>query len=1334
MTGPSPPKMKNPLGLHLDFLFGKGYLWAKEQRISDWINLKHLKMEIPDLPTSAFDVSTSLNRYQHTRCFGREISFDISEVGLGDLLRQGIKEIDGFDDLQINFLDGAAHITVRVKALGADTFLSFRAALISPEPSRGDEVHLSLYDYRAYGPLPYPARILGFELLSRLLQTNSLRPPGKGSAYKIGIAGDLLNLRPIKILLLHVFVSAGWKLPDLSSIKLQEVRITPGRLSVISHSPDVNTPKPELREQYGFSVESAKSVGAYEAKDLFMIGDSALFETDIVGAYQRYTELRQNYGTHVELDERILDCLLSMPTFANLAEAEAVCRELEKNDVNNIRAKLTRATIAGLRNPDQAAEAFEELSQLLKDNDEIYDFVLSELARAHFLAPKDPEHAARILSDVLNVAPRHRGVLEELRRLYERIGNTSELEGVLKRLTGVYSDRESLSETYLELARHLMNRRGEVGEARIFLERVLRLEPTHLEALEILGESYILSKEPLRALKAFSSAARAAENFAAHRDASEMMYKVAKIWVDEVGDIDQALLAIRRSLQLTKLAQHVSGKSLVFAAQLCSERQFFDEAIGYYLDAANVFESSHSPEERIHAAQSHLELGKIYTQRDRLSPAADHLERSFSIDPTSLEVLDLLARVHRELGQPDKLLALYQDAATNLGKTEVAAEVHSRIAVLLGELGLVKHAEKALYVALGIQPDHRDARVSLFSLLSANDRVKELDEVASRFVGQRNSGIAKAEVLLDWAACSKSDTRSSKLASAFDFAPQHPMVIEEILTIYSADPDTKLRSIIEKIAKSGSDSFAQRASTYLNQNKSKISFPSRREDIDERLDELLSREEERVTEETEAIEEYQDPKPVAPKPDGKPVVSKKGKASKPVVSENAKRKLELFRKKLDKNLRTHATVPKPEDVRHGTPLSKILGRPTETIPIIDTSIDVGALKKEPKKYVAYLEGELKKEFNAKKKLTLKKELGETYFFELEDNEKARPYLEALRDEDPKGLGSDDAILSALESIYEESGDVDARIDILKNRYHRAESDEMREVYAILIAQIIWEEFENLKDAMRWIEPLLSKDSKHEAANRLAAELHFEAGVFEPSAKYFKNVLEVAPDGLDSIEVERKLADIYLTKLAKPKEAKKHFKNVLANAPGDARALDGVKGAQSSVGDWVGYTDSLAHELGLLLGQMKGFDLNSARNINAKDIVIHVRVPASQIYNDLGKVLENQLFDLAAAFQIYGISYDLWPENVDSLEGRIRLARQLSNQEALAYGLEQLADMLFDPQAKFNALAEAGRICLKSKPDHARSLFASAIAIAEAGGTNPEGLNAARRLFEGLKKT
>jgi tetratricopeptide (TPR) repeat protein len=507
----------NPLGLNLDFMFGRGYLWANRERLSDWITLESLRMEIPDL-SFPFDARGGLERFRNTRCLVREIEFAISEVGLGDLLRQAADQLDRFKDLQVRFLDDAVHISVRVQAFGSDTYVSFRASLIPPEPARADEIHLSLYDYRAYGPLPFPARLVAFELMTGLLNTELLRPPGRGQSFTVGVAGDILSFRPLKLLLLHIFPKVGWKLPNLSGVLLEGARIRPGVLTIraSTRDEDWHNARSSSHQSAAYQIsgtrEGAKALAAYEAKDLFANADQALFDGQIRQAMDLLAGYRDIYGLHTELVSRALDCLLADPTPGNVAEAESMCRELESEDPGELRVLLARPTIALVspsNSPGQREEnnrvvdEFDRLSAALRERGETADWILAQLAAAQHLADRQPAEAASRLREVLKASPRNRIALEQLRDLYQRLGEQAGLEEVLKRLTGVYTDRQTLKDTYLRLARHLMDREGELAEARLYLEKVLRLDPTELEALNTLGESYVLSDEPLRALKAF---------------------------------------------------------------------------------------------------------------------------------------------------------------------------------------------------------------------------------------------------------------------------------------------------------------------------------------------------------------------------------------------------------------------------------------------------------------------------------------------------------------------------------------------------------------------------------------------------------------------------------------------------------------------------------------------------------------------------------------------------------------------------------------------------------------------------------------------------------------
>ncbi|MFW5968932.1 MAG: tetratricopeptide repeat protein, partial [Persicimonas sp.] len=651
----------NPLGLNLDFMFGRGYLWAKREKLSDWITLESLRMEIPDL-SFPFDARGGLDRFRNTRCLARQIEIGISEVGLGDLLRRATEDLERFEDLQVTFLEDAIHLSVKVSAFGSDTYVSFRAAPIPPEPPRADEIHLSMYDYRAFGPLPFPARLVAYELMTGLLNTPLLRPPGRGSSFTVGVAGDILRFRPLKLLLLHIFPAVGWKLPDLSDIALDGARVRPGGFTIRASARDDDYHGDEESEhELGATREGARALAAYESKNLFVDADEALFNGQIRQALELFAGYRDAYGLHSDLAARWLDCLIADPSPANVAEAEAICRELQEENPDDLHALLVRPTLALVADDDEEViEAYDELARILRERGERPDWVLCQTAAAQRLADDHPEEAAERLREVLKVSPRNRVALEALRELYTRLGERSGLEEVLKRLTGVYTDRDTLKETYLELAHHLLDREGELAEARLYLEKVLRLDPAQLEALDTLGESYALSDEPLRALKAFGSAARAAEADGQARRAAKLRFRVARLWFEELGDVGQALLSCRRALSMWESDQVDAPTReyvdvLEFAAKLCEERERLEEATDYWMQVIPLLEeslerasaqSATAPapgagevaedleaELRSRLVAAHEALGKLYAQRNRADQAVPHFRRIIEVDP-----------------------------------------------------------------------------------------------------------------------------------------------------------------------------------------------------------------------------------------------------------------------------------------------------------------------------------------------------------------------------------------------------------------------------------------------------------------------------------------------------------------------------------------------------------------------------------------------------------------------------------------------------------------------------------------------------------------------------
>lgn len=1388
----------NPLGLNLDFLFGRGYLWAKHERLSDWIALEHLRMEIPDLKFP-FDARGGLSRFRNTRCLVRDIELSTSEVGLGDLLRQAASELESFRDLEVRFLDGAAHVSTRVRSLGSNAYLSFRVALIPPEPARADEVHLSVYGYRSFGVLPYPGRLLVFELITRLLNTPVLRPPGRGQSFKVGIAGDILSFRPLKLMLLNIFPTVGWKLPNLSDINLDGVQIRPGLMTLRAASREAGWASPTPPQfQLGSTAEGAMALAAYEAKDLFSNADQALFDSQVRQAMQLYEGYRDIYGAHPELISRMLDVLLADPTPSNLAQAESLCRELEREEPDDPLAAMARPTLAQLQGRDgEVLEAYDRFRSVLRDRGETHDWVLASVAAAEFCARSSTDDAARRLRDVLKISPRNRVVLEMLKEIYSGAGQSSDLEEVLKRLTGVYTERDRLTETYLELAQHLMDRQGELGEARIYLERVLRMDPTQLDALHTLGESYVMGGEALRALKAFGSAARAAENAGRLGEASRLHGRLAHIWRDEVGDASQALMSCRRALELSQLADHHEPERtelLEFAADLCLERERWDESIGYLMDVLPVLErqleraSASDRREALGARliRAHARLARIYDGRGRSEAAATHWRRVHGLDPLNETAIERLDQHYVNKGEPERLVEFYEEILQQDGIEEAQRVRFSLgLAEVLETLELVEDASSVLARALRRSPGNAELRQRLVGVLSRSGRHETLATILKEVLPRATDRDARWALLMTLGGVEldsmsrpreavRSFMQALKLRPARVEALARARVALEALVaadgfegespVGDATVGEVLERVLVKIAEVATESSMQfEALTRRAELARSRSDEATARESERRALEIKAQVEEAggdVDSRLEAILDAHQPQPSGAEPGDE--------------DPNRRARVDAFRERFEKAIKSDPGLPRFDQVTGATSLGRVLKRDvsepddeemaeesefggapdagfgrdetTRALPSLpapraeETTSNDGlrnALSEasDVHERVSALEALFLAEGQGapsdQERLKIARELGELAYYELEDSERAIDALEFVRERDPRGLGAQPAVLNALESIYEESGKVEGRIAILEDRLASAESEEMDTVYRLLLAQLVWAEERDRDEVDRWLSTVLERDARHEAAHRLLADVAYECEDWTAAVEHLRTVLSVSSGGLDTVEVERELAEVLLTKLNRPQQALGHFRKVLKAAPGDSGALNRIKESLAALEDWDGYVEALSHELGMLLGK-PDIAVDDVAQLEVDAVAVPLRVPASQIIADMAHVVETELELRERARRQWGVVAGLWPEHVEALERRIDLDRALDHHEDLAHDLESYADLLLDPGARFGVLVESAKLYEKlDDVDSARTLYTQALAVVENEADAPEGVDEARRALRSL---
>lgn len=1407
----------NPLGLNLDFVYGRGYLWAEAEHVSHWVTLERLRMEIPDL-SFPFDVRGGLDRFRNTRCWVQELDLAVDEAGVAQLLRGLSGQLDGFHDLDVRFLDGVALLSARVSAFGDDTFLTFRLAPLPGRPGGSDEIELLAHDPRAYGPMPLPARQLVHTLLERIVEAASA---AIGGSFALRLEDGLLRLRPLKLVLLHVFGRHGWKLPNLSRVEVGDLLCQPGSARIRARGPQEDWTRDSSTGSSSSHLSHA--LAAEEARHLFREGDRAVAAGRLEQALRVYQSLQDRYRMHTGLVERIIDVLLSSPEPANVSEAESLIRDLDRQTGESLVAARARARLAEITGSDaDQRDAYRALADLLSTRGETVDRALCEVVAARASASTDDDARTRLWT-ALRVEPRNRAALLQLRDILARQGRHAELEDVLKRLTGVAGSDEDLIATYLQLASHLIET-SEPDEARVFLQRALRVAPDDVAVLDLLGESWVRSSEPARAVKMLGGAAQSAierEDFA---NAAALLARIAGLWSDALDNPDQALLQIRRAIDIAEQLEDEDALErahrLTVAARLCDRRGLDSDAVAYWtetLAALELAESRTSNNQRLDVrrrlAQAHREIAAAYRKRGRLDVAATHDRRLVEMDPTDVEAIDSLEAYYREHDTLERFARVLREAVDTIGNSPESVELRQRLAQRYVELDRSDQAAATLEQAMSIAPGSERIRANLTGLLRETeqlDRLRRVLEMVLDRVQQRGAKWALAmelgdlhEELGDPQAALKFRDMATHILPARDDAydaarrlletdaadrgwdarsslstTTGSALLDLLQRQVDAAPDARRRTeLLDQLASIaatiGDDERAREATELREESAAEVealeqklmeedsdwseATVARDEVTDENDFDRGTRRTRLVTEEdSDEVDGNKTSVPranTAPAPPARKIQSPQSTAAAQADAPSGDQAVESFRNEFEAATRKPPKLRDLGEVGDDSPLARILRRrPTAADPeTLSEASDAPNATSRPEA-IADPEGddpitpELDRETleqairEARKdddfaaladaleslltrvfledgeRAELAFELGELLYYDLEDGDRALDWLLEVRKLDPTGYGAKTGVLNAIEAIYEERGSVDGRVEILRARLEQASSDELADTYRLLLAQLEWEERDDVAAARTWLDEVIARDDRHEGARRLLADVAIEQNEWAQAAEHLRIALSVSGDGLDSIELRKRLARLLVEELDRPADAKKHFEQVLRDAPGDTAAVQGLRACLKALGDWDGYVASLADELRLLLGRTLSPDEEADWfvDIETSTVPDPLRIPASQVLGDIARVHEEERDAPESAHRLWGVVHSLWGEHVEALERRIDLGRKLEDHVALAADLELYAEVLLDAAARFEALVEAATVQAEelSDLDAAATLVMKAIRAGE----------------------
>lgn len=206
---------------------------------------------------------------------------------------------------------------------------------------------------------------------------------------------------------------------------------------------------------------------------------------------------------------------------------------------------------------------------------------LYRMARVYADRLGDLPGAVQALERATRLEPRDRTILEELARIYQRLGDHAQLAGVYERLVEIGADKFAQIDWMMRIGDLAAQRLNDEARAIQWYERALELEPTHLPALQALEKLYARAEHwaPLIALHS-----REANHALDPLRRAAALQKVAEIYEQKLGDRQQAIAHHARALGI------VPGYEPSFRAlsRLYTEAHRWNELIELYERAVEL--------------------------------------------------------------------------------------------------------------------------------------------------------------------------------------------------------------------------------------------------------------------------------------------------------------------------------------------------------------------------------------------------------------------------------------------------------------------------------------------------------------------------------------------------------------------------------------------------------------------------------------------------------------------------------------------------------------------------------------------------------------------------
>jgi tetratricopeptide (TPR) repeat protein len=255
---------------------------------------------------------------------------------------------------------------------------------------------------------------------------------------------------------------------------------------------------------------------------------------------------------------------------------------------------------------------------------------------------------------------------------------------------------------------------GRLAEARRAYEAMIAQDPTHFDALHLLGVACVQSGETEHGAALIERAIDVSPNVAAAHVNLAMA-------LNALGRFEAAIRACDRALTLDpdSAGAHANrGNALIALGRFQGALASYDRVVAL----APTY------------AEAHYNRANALRDLRRFGASLASYERAIALRPTYVEALNNRAGVLAALGRIEDALAAYEDAIA-VGPDSV--EAHANRAKMLNDLWRSEEALAASEQAIAIAPDHADAQNNRAIALHELGRTEAALETWMRVVAQR---------------------------------------------------------------------------------------------------------------------------------------------------------------------------------------------------------------------------------------------------------------------------------------------------------------------------------------------------------------------------------------------------------------------------------------------------------------------------------------------------------------------------------------------------------------------------------------------------------------------